>query len=322
MSDSAIKTEIRLGGASAPLGTSGELDLSEVRDWVALLKPRVMSLVVFTGLVGLLVAPGHIHPVLAVTAILCIAVAAGASGAINMWYDRDIDAVMRRTANRPIPGGRIRAEAALSFGVFLGLASVVVMGLATNWVAAAVLAGSIGFYVFIYTMWLKRRTPQNIVIGGAAGAFPPVIGWAAVTGHVSVEAAVMFAIIFFWTPPHFWALSLFASGDYARAGVPMLPVVAGAKETRRQIWLYSLVMAPLGLVPTLIGMAGLAYGAAALVLGLFFLESMWRVKRDAQDAEGRSLTNEAPARAAFKFSIIYLFMLFAALAADRLVFGA
>ncbi|MDQ1078442.1 heme o synthase [Pseudoroseomonas cervicalis] len=322
MSDSAIKTEIRLGGASAPLGTSGELDLSEVRDWVALLKPRVMSLVVFTGLVGLLVAPGHIHPVLAATAILCIAVAAGASGAINMWYDRDIDAVMRRTASRPIPAGRIRAEAALSFGVFLGLASVVLMGLATNWVAAAVLAGSIGFYVFIYTMWLKRRTPQNIVIGGAAGAFPPVIGWAAVTGHVSVEAVVMFAIIFFWTPPHFWALSLFASGDYARAGVPMLPVVAGARETRRQIWLYSLVMAPLGLVPTLIGMAGLAYGAAALVLGLFFLESMWRVKRDAQDEEGRSLTNEAPARAAFKFSILYLFMLFAALAADRLVFGA
>ncbi|WP_419900610.1 heme o synthase [Roseomonas sp. USHLN139] len=310
-----------MGGASAPLGTSGELDLSEVRDWVALLKPRVMSLVVFTGLVGLLVAPGVIHPVLAATAILCIAVAAGASGAINMWYDRDIDAVMRRTANRPIPAGRIRPEAALSFGIFLAIGSVVVMGLATNWVAGAVLAGSIGFYVFIYTMWLKRRTPQNIVIGGAAGAFPPAIGWAAVTGSLGIEALVMFAIIFVWTPPHFWSLALFANGDYQRAGVPMLPVVAGAKETRRQIWLYSLVMAPLGLLPTLIGMAGLAYGAAALVLGGFFLEAMWRVKQDVQDAEGRSLSNDAPARYAFKFSILYLFLLFAALAADRMIFG-
>ncbi|MFC7610188.1 heme o synthase [Teichococcus aestuarii] len=317
MSDSAIKS-----GGFCPLGTSTDIDLSEVRDWIALLKPRVMSLVVFTGLVGLLVAPGHLHPVLAVTAILCIAVAAGAAGAINMWYDRDIDAVMRRTAGRPIPAGRIRASSALAFGVLLSLASVMLMGLATNWVAAAVLAGSIGFYVFIYTMWLKRRTPQNIVIGGAAGAFPPMIGWAAVTGQVSLEAVVMFAIVFFWTPPHFWALSLFAHGDYQRAGVPMLPVVAGPKETRRQIWLYSLLLAPLALLPTVIGMAGLAYGAAALVLGGFFLESMWRVKRDAQDAEGRSLTNDAPARAAFRFSIIYLFVLFAALAADRLVFGA
>lgn len=318
MSDSAIKT----GGASAPFGTSTDVDLSEVRDWIALLKPRVMSLVVFTGLVGLLVAPGHLHPVLAATAILCIAVAAGAAGAINMWYDRDIDAVMRRTAGRPIPAGRIRANSALAFGVLLSLASVMLMGLATNWVAAAVLAGSIGFYVFIYTMWLKRRTPQNIVIGGAAGAFPPMIGWAAVTGQVSIEAVVMFAIVFFWTPPHFWALSLFAHGDYQRAGVPMLPVVAGPKETRRQIWLYSLLLAPLALLPTLIGMAGLAYGAAALVLGGFFLEAMWRVKRDAQDEEGRSLTHDAPARAAFRFSILYLFLLFGALAADRLVFGA
>ncbi|ONG53096.1 protoheme IX farnesyltransferase [Pseudoroseomonas deserti] len=321
MSESAIKTDIQLGGASAPLGASGELDLSEVRDWIALLKPRVMSLVVFTGLVGLLVAPGHIHPVLAATAILCIAVAAGASGAINMWYDRDIDAVMRRTASRPIPAGRIRPQAALTFGIFLAIASVVVMGLATNWVAGAALAGSIGFYVFIYTMWLKRRTPQNIVIGGAAGAFPPAIGWAAVTGNLGVEALVMFAIIFVWTPPHFWSLALFANGDYQRAGVPMLPVVAGAKETRRQIWLYSLVMAPLGLLPTVIGMAGLAYGAAALVLGGFFLEAIWRVKRDVQDEAGVSRSNDAPARYAFKFSILYLFLLFAALAADRMIFG-
>ena len=318
MSDSAMQR----GGASAPLGTSDDLDLSEVRDWIALLKPRVMTLVVFSGLVGLLVAPGPIHPVLAATAILCIAVAAGASGAINMWYDRDIDAVMRRTSNRPIPAGRIKPEAALSFGVFLAVASVVIMGLATNLVAAAVLAGSIGFYVFIYTMWLKRRTPQNIVIGGAAGAFPPMIGWAAVTGHVSIEAVAMFAIVFFWTPPHFWALALYASGDYQRAGVPMLPVVAGAKETRRQIWLYSLLLVPVTLVPVAIGMSGLAYGAAAAVLGGFFLHYMWRVKRDAQDEAGRSLSNDVPARAAFRFSIIYLFALLAALAADVLVFPA
>jgi protoheme IX farnesyltransferase len=319
MSDNTFR---QTGGASAPLGASDDLDLSEARDWIALLKPRVMSLVVFSGLAGLLVAPGGIHPVLAVTAILCIAVAAGASGAINMWYDRDIDAVMRRTANRPIPAGRIRPQAALSFGVFLAVASVVMMGLATNIVAAAALAGSIAFYVFIYTMWLKRRTPQNIVIGGAAGAFPPMIGWAAVTGHVSIEALVMFAIIFVWTPPHFWALSLYAHGDYKRAGVPMLPVVAGARETRRQIWLYSLLLVPVSLAPVAIGMSGLAYGGAALVLGGFFLHYMWRVKRDAQDETGVSLTNDAPARAAFRFSILYLFALFTALAADKLVFGA
>jgi heme o synthase len=195
------------------------------------------------------------------------------------------------------------------------------MGLATNLAAAAVLAAAIGFYVFVYTIWLKRRTPQNIVIGGAAGAFPPMIGWAAVTGQVSVEAVLMFAIIFVWTPPHFWALSLFASGDYERAGVPMLPVVAGARETRRQIWLYSLLLAPLGLVPTLIGMAGWAYGAVAIALGAWFLRAMWKVKRDAQDEAGRSLTNDAPARAGFKFSILYLFVLFGALAADVLAFG-
>ncbi len=319
MSDSTIRQN---GGASAPLPTSGELDLSEARDWIALLKPRVMTLVVFSGLVGLLVAPGHLNPILAATAILCIAVAAGAAGAINMWYDRDIDAVMRRTASRPIPAGRIRPEAALAFGVFLAVASVVMMGLATNVVAATVLAASIGFYVFIYTMWLKRRTPQNIVIGGAAGAFPPVIGWAAVTGSLSVEALVMFTIIFFWTPPHFWSLALYASGDYERAGVPMLPVVAGARETRRQIWLYSLILVPISLAPVAIGMSGPAYAAAAAVLGGFFLHYMWRVKRDAQDEAGVSLTKDAPARAAFRFSILYLFALFMALAADALIFGS
>ncbi|MFC3123853.1 heme o synthase [Pseudoroseomonas globiformis] len=309
------------GGGVAPLGMSGEIDGGEVRDWIALLKPRVMSLVVFTGACGLLVAPGTLHPVLAVTAILCIAIATGASGAINMWYDRDIDAVMRRTAGRPIPAGRIQPGAALSYGVFLAIASVVVMGLATNLVAATVLAMAIGFYVFIYTIWLKRRTPQNIVIGGAAGAFPPMIGWAAVTGQISVEAVLMFAIIFFWTPPHFWALSLFASGDYERAGVPMLPVVSGAKETRRQIWLYSLLLAPLGVVPTLIDMASWSYGVVATALGAWFLHAMWKVRTDAQDEAGRSLTNDAPARAGFKFSILYLFVLFATLAADILVRG-
>ena len=322
MSETAIRTSIGTGGASAPLGASEDFDLSEAGDWIALLKPRVMSLVVFTGLMGLLVAPGHLNPILAATAILCIAVGAGAAGAINMWYDRDIDAVMRRTAGRPIPAGRIRPGSALAFGVVLSFASVLLMGLAVNVMAGAVLAVSIAFYVFVYTMWLKRRTPQNIVIGGAAGAFPPVIGWAAVTGSLSIEALVMFAIIFFWTPPHFWALSLYASGDYQRAGVPMLPVVAGPRATRLQIWLYSLLLVPLTLVPFAIGMAGLAYAAAALVLGGFFLEAMWRVKRDAQDAQGHSLSKDAPARYAFKFSILYLFILFAALAADHLIFGA
>jgi len=324
MSNGAIRNGIQMGGAHAPLATSDDLqlDLSEARDWLALLKPRVMTLVVFSGIVGLLVAPGSIHPVLALTAILCIAIGAGAAGAINMWYDRDIDAVMRRTASRPIPAGRIRPEAALSFGVVLAVASTMVMGLAVNPVAGAVLAASIGFYVFVYTMWLKRRTPQNIVIGGAAGAFPPVIGWAAVTGSLSVEALVMFAIIFVWTPPHFWALSLYASGDYQRAGVPMLPVVAGARATRRQIWLYSLLLVPVSLLPVAIGMAGPAYAAAAAVLGAYFLYVMWRVKRDAQDESGVSLSNDAPARAGFRYSILYLFALFTALAADVLVFGA
>src|SRR5271166_6801976 len=217
---------------------------AELGDWIALLKPRVLTLVVFTGLIGLLVAPGHLHPVLAFTAVLCIAVAAGACGAINMWYDRDIDALMRRTRNRPIPGGRIAPGEALGFGVTLAVAAVIVMGLAINLAAASVLALSIGFYVFVYTMWLKRRTPQNIVIGGAAGAFPPVIGWMAVTGSMDLLPLLLFAIVFFWTPPHFWSLSLWAHADYRRAGVPMLPVVAGARETRRQIFLYALVLVP------------------------------------------------------------------------------
>ncbi len=293
--------------------------VATVGDWVALLKPRVMTLVVFTGLVGLLVAPGTLHPVLALTAILCIAVGAGAAGAINMWYDRDIDAVMRRTARRPVPDGRIAPADALGFGIALAAASVLVMGLATNAAAGAILAASILFYVFVYTMWLKRRTPQNIVIGGAAGAFPPLIGWVAVTGHLALTPLVLFAIIFFWTPPHFWSLALYAHGDYARAGVPMLPVVAGGRATRRQIMLYTLLLVPLTLLPWALGEAGRVYGFAACGLGLGFVVSAWRVLRDAQDAAGRSLTRDAPARSAFRYSILYLFVLFAALAVDRLI---
>ena len=292
---------------------------SDVKDWIALLKPRVMSLVVFSGLIGLLVAPGHIHPVLGFTAVLCIAIAAGACGAINMWYDRDIDALMRRTRNRPIPAGRIAPNAALGFGVVLAIGAVIVMGLATNVTAAGILALSIGFYVFVYTMWLKRRTPQNIVIGGAAGAFPPVIGWAAVTGSVTLYPLILFAIIFIWTPPHFWSLALFANEDYRRAGVPMLPVVAGAKATRRQIVLYTILLVPVTLLPWFLGYAGVVYAGAAAVLGAGFLVSVWRVARDDQDAAGVSLTNDAPARAAFKYSIAYLFILLAALAVDHFV---
>ena len=289
-----------------------------VGDYVQILKPRVMSLVVFTGIVGLVLAPGHLHPFLAAVAILCIAIGAGASGAINMWYDRDIDALMRRTRNRPIPAGRIAPGEALGFGVTLAVASVIVMGLAINLTAAALLALSIGFYVFVYTMWLKRRTPQNIVIGGAAGAFPAVIGWAAVTGSIGLVPLILFAIVFFWTPPHFWSLALWANDDYRRANVPMLPVVAGAKETRRQIVLYSLLLVPLSLAPWAIGFAGTVYALAAAILGAGFLLSVWRIARDRQDAAGVSLTGDAPARAAFKYSIIYLFVLFAALAVDRL----
>jgi protoheme IX farnesyltransferase len=292
---------------------------SEVKDWIALLKPRVMSLVVFSGLIGLLVAPGHLNPVLAFTAVLSIAVAAGACGAINMWYDRDIDAVMRRTQFRPIPSGRIEPGAALGFGVTLAAGSVIVMGLAVNHVAAGLLALSIGFYVFVYTIWLKRRTPQNIVIGGAAGAFPPVIGWAAVTGSVDLIPLLLFAIIFIWTPPHFWSLALFANDDYRRAKVPMLPVVAGSKETRRQIVLYTLVLVPWSLMPWFLGFSGPVYAVAAGVLGVGFLVNVWRVANDRQDATGVSLTNDAPARAAFKFSIAWLFVLFAALAVDHFV---
>jgi protoheme IX farnesyltransferase len=296
-------------------------DLSEVGDWLTLLKPRVISLVVLTGVAGLLVAPGTLHPSLAIAAVLCIALGAGAAGAINMWYDRDIDAVMRRTANRPIPAGRVAPGAALAYGVALAVASVAIMGLATNWVAAGVLALSIGFYVFVYTMWLKRRTPQNIVIGGAAGAFPPVIGWAAVTGDVTLAPLLLFAIIFFWTPPHFWALSLWAHADYAKVGVPMLPVTHGARETRRQVLLYTILLVPLTLLPWAFGFAGWLYAASALLLGAEFLRQSVAVWRDRQDETGRSLTNDVPAKKAFRYSLLYLALLFIALVVDNQVLG-
>ena len=277
-------------------------------DYIALLKPRVMSLVVFTGWVGLYLAPGHLHPVLAFTAVLCIAVAAGASGAINMWYERDIDAVMERTRNRPLAAGRMEPSDALGFGVVLAVASVTLMGLALNLAAAALLALTIAFYVFVYTIWLKRRTPQNIVIGGAAGAFPPLVGWAAVTGDVAWPALALFALIFFWTPPHFWALSLYRAGDYAKAGVPMLPVVAGKRETKKQMLLYTFVLWPVALAPSFLGVAGLVYGAAALLLSALFTVFALRVMRD---------ESERAAKQMFHFSLLYLFLLFALLVADR-----
>ena len=280
----------------------------EVADYIALLKPRVMSLVVFTAFAGLYLAPGTLHPVIALVAVLCIAVGAGASGAINMWYDRDIDAVMSRTCNRPVPAGRLDPGQALGFGVVLAVGSVLLMGLAVNWAAAALLAFTIGFYVFIYTIWLKRRTPQNIVIGGAAGAFPPMVGWAAVTGDMAIGSIVLFAIIFMWTPPHFWALSLYRRGDYEKAGVPMLPVVAGVAETKRQILLYTLVLAPLGAAPAMIGMASWYFGAIAATLGIVFIAMAVGILRD---------TGETYARRTFTFSLLYLALLFAVLIADR-----
>ncbi len=301
--------------AAAPFASSD----AEWRDWLNLLKPRVVALVVMTGWVGMAIAPGHLHPVLAFTSILCIAVAAGAAGAINMWYERDIDALMRRTRKRPIPSGRIQPGEALAFGVVLAVSSVVVMALATNLVAAAWLALSIGFYVFIYTIWLKRRTPQNIVIGGAAGAFPPIIGWAAVTGDVTAMPLLLFGVIFLWTPPHFWALALYACKDYTAAGVPMLPVVAGAKNTRLQILLYTLVLTPVSVLPWLLGYTGPIYGLTALVMGAGFIVSAIWVWLDKQDAAGVSLTNDTPARAAFRYSLAYLAILFAAVAVDHFV---
>ena len=284
------------------------LPTAELGDYVALMKPRVMSLVVFTGLAGLLAAPGELHWLLSAVAVLAIAIGAGASGAINMWYDRDIDAVMERTRKRPIPMGRVEPEEALTFGVVMACGSVLLMGIAVNFVAAGLLAASILFYVFVYTMWLKRRTPQNIVIGGAAGAFPPVIGWAAVTGNVGVESLVLFLLIFMWTPPHFWALALYRCGDYAAAGVPMLPVVSGKRETKRQILIYTILLAPVAVAPSLLGFAGWIYGSAAILLSALFLAAAVAVCRDDTDRS---------AKRTFGFSIFYLFALFALLIVDR-----
>jgi protoheme IX farnesyltransferase len=292
---------------------------AELEDWIALLKPRVMSLVVFTGAIGIIVAPGHLNPVLALAAILCIAAGAGAAGAINMWYDRDIDAIMRRTASRPIPSGRMAPGSALGFGVVLACASVLTMAVATNLVAAGMLAVSIAFYVFIYTMWLKRRTPQNIVIGGAAGAFPPIIGWAAVTGSIDLVPVLMFAIIFFWTPPHFWSLALYASGDYERAGVPMLPVVSGPRITRANIAAYTMVLMPVAASPWAVGFVGWPYLVLSQILTGIFLYYAVLVLGDGRGPGGTSLTNNAPARKAFRYSLTYLFLLFTALAVCRLV---
>lgn len=293
--------------------------VTELRDWFVLLKPRVVSLVVFTGAIGLIVAPVRLNPVLGFAAVLCIAVAAGAAGAINMWYDRDIDAIMRRTASRPIPGGRIDAASVLGFGIVLAVASVLLMYLATNTAAAVWLTVSILFYVVIYTMWLKRRTPQNIVIGGAAGAFPPIIGWVAATGSLDVLPVMMFAIVFFWTPPHFWALSLYASSDYERAGVPMLPVVAGPRSTRWHVFAYTLVLVAVSLMPYVFGYSGLLYGVSAGVLGALFIYGAVTMLTDRQDATGLSLTKDKPAKWTFKYSLLYLFLLFFALALDHVV---
>jgi protoheme IX farnesyltransferase len=279
-----------------------------VADYVEILKPRVVSLVVFTGLVGLVLAPGHIHPVLATVAMLCIAVGAGAAGAINMWYERDIDALMRRTKGRPLPAGRMMPGEALGFGVVLAIGAVLIIGLAVNWVAAELLALAIGFYVFVYTIWLKRRTPQNIVIGGAAGAFPPMIGWAAVGGDIGWGAVALFAIVFFWTPPHFWALSLYRSGDYAAAGVPMLPVAAGPRETKRQMLLYTLVLWPVTAAPWLLGLAGALYGVSAIVLSAAFTAAALQVLGDDGDRGPRRM---------FAFSLLYLFLIFSLLLVDH-----
>src|SRR5712692_4881899 len=284
--------------------------IASVGDYVALMKPRVMSLVVFTALVGVMIAPGHLHPVIGFTALLCIAVGAGAAGVLNMWYDADIDAVMRRTSSRPIPQGRIAPGEALAFGIVLAAFAVCVLGLLVSWLAAALLAFTIFFYVAVYTAWLKRSTPQNIVIGGAAGSLPPVIGWAAATGEIGLEPIILFLIIFLWTPPHFWALSLNRSDEYARAGVPMLPVVAGRAATTRQILIYSVLLVPISLLPWALGFAGTIYAATAVICGAVFAGLAFRLHRSG-DADRRDASR------LFVFSIFYMSVLFAALLADH-----
>ena len=295
----------------------GQADLTlepSVSDFIQLMKPRVMTLVVFTALAAMFAAPGPINPILGSIAIISIAIGAGASGALNMWYDADIDARMARTAARPLPRGRVTADEALSFGGVLTVCSVLTLGVLVNWTAGALLAITIAFYLFVYTMWLKRRTPYNIVIGGAAGAFPPMIGWAAVTGSISFESILLFLIIFMWTPPHFWALSLYRCRDYERVGVPMLPVVAGLKETRRQILLYSIVLVPLAVVPFFIGLGGITYLVCSVALGAVFLGLAVRVYFT---TEGREA--DTAARQLFWFSILYLYVLFAVLLGEAMI---
>ncbi len=287
---------------------------ARVEDYLALLKPSVMQLVVFTAIVGLVVAPGGINPFVAIIAVLCIAIGAGASGALNMWYDADIDAVMSRTQNRPIPAGRMPREHALVFGLVLSVFSVALLGLAANWVAAGLLAFTIFFYAVVYTMWLKRSTPQNIVIGGAAGAFPPVVGWAAVTGSVSLESVVLFLIIFLWTPPHFWALALYKQSDYGAAGVPMMPNVAGNASTKVQIFVYTVLLAVSALLPTVFGFAGAIYTFVAVVTGACFLYLAWTVLRTREDVAMRK-----SARTLFNYSLSYLFIVFFAFMTDNLL---
>jgi len=295
---------------------SAQAGLSEATagDFIALLKPRVMSLVVFTAFVGLMAAPVPFHPLFAFISVLSIAVGAGASGALNMWYDADIDRLMSRTARRPVPAGRMMAGEALGFGLVLSFLSVMTLGLLVNWLAGSLLAFTIFFYAVVYTMWLKRSTPQNIVIGGAAGAFPPMVGWAAATGSVSLESVILFAIIFLWTPPHFWALALFKSGDYGRAGIPMMPNVAGEASTRRQIFVYALIVAPIGVAPWLLGYVSAGYGVVAAALGAGFVYYAWGVLRMASDDRVMK-----PAKQLFGYSLIYLFGIFAAYLADVMV---
>ena len=300
----------------APAQTSFTPLDADWRDFFALTKPRVMTLVIFTGLCGLLAAPGHLDPVLAFTAILCIAVGAGGAAALNQWWEADIDAGMKRTRHRPLPAGKMERTSARDFGFALSGGAVMVMGLAIGWLAAAILALSIFYYAWIYTVWLKPRTPQNIVIGGGAGAFPPMIGWIAVTGHITLMPVLLFLIIFMWTPPHFWALALFVQTDYAKVGIPMMPVVAGERATRHQILGYAALLLPLTLVPWWLGFAGEVYGLSALALGLVFLAlSAWVGLRRSSGA-GDTMK---PEKRLFAYSILYLFVLFAMLVVDRVV---
>ncbi len=293
-----------------------EIRLSEATagDYFALLKPRVMSLVVFTAIVGLVAAPGTMNPFIAIIAIVAIAVGAGASGALNMWYDADIDNLMSRTSKRPVPLGRVLPGEALAFGLVLSALSVLTLGVLVNWLSASLLAFTIFFYAVIYTMWLKRSTPQNIVIGGAAGAIPPVIGWAAATGTVSLESVILFLVIFLWTPPHFWALALFKAGDYGRAGIPMMPNVAGELSTRRQMFVYALILAPLAVLPAVLGYVSWGYGIAAAALGAGFVWKTWAVLAMSSDDKVMR-----PAKQLFAYSIVYLFAIFAIYLVDVVV---